>query len=140
MILVDANLFVRHLVQPATPHDRTSAQRAATLFNRVESGVAEMTTSEATLAEVAYILMSARHHGTTRAVAANGLKALLRPRACRMPAKDVSLFALDIWVDHPKLSFPDALAAAFSMARGHELATFDAALARTPGVAADAFK
>jgi predicted nucleic acid-binding protein len=46
----------------------------------------------------------------------------------------MSLLALDIWVDHPKLSFPDALAAAYSMVRGYELATFDAALSRTSGV------
>jgi predicted nucleic acid-binding protein len=51
-----------------------------------------------------------------------------------MPSKDMSLLALDIWVDHPKLSFPDALAAAYSMVRGYELATFDAALSRMSGV------
>jgi hypothetical protein len=51
-----------------------------------------------------------------------------------MPAKEVSLRALDIWVARPELSFPDALGAAYSALRGHELATFDVALSRTPGV------
>ena len=134
MILVDANVYVRHLVRPVTPQDETYAQRAAALFDLVESGSTEVTTSEAVLAEVVYILTNPRHYPTSRATAADGLKALLQPRACRMPAKDVSLLALDVWVGHPKLSFPDALAAAYSMSRGYELATFDAALSRTPGI------
>jgi predicted nucleic acid-binding protein len=139
VIFVDANVFVRHLVQPVTPQDETAAQRAATLFDLVESGSIEVTTSEAILAEIVYIMTSPRHYGSSRATVAVGLKALLRPRGCRMPAKDVSLRALDIWVDHPKLSFPDALAAAYSITRNFDVATFDAALARTPGVSAYAF-
>jgi predicted nucleic acid-binding protein len=134
MIFLDANIFVRHLVRPSTSQDQTYQQRAAALFDLVDAGTTEVTTSEATLAEVAYILTSPRHYGTSRETAADGLKALLRPPACRMPSKDMSLLALDIWVDHPKLSFPDALAAAYSMVRGYELATFDAALSRTSGV------
>lgn len=134
MIFLDANIFVRHLVRPLTPQDQTYEQRAAALFDLVDSGAIEATTSEATLAEVAYILTSPRHYGTSRETAADGLKALIRPPACRMPNKDVSLFALDIWVDHPRLSFPDSLAAAYSMMRGYEVATFDAALSRTSGV------
>jgi predicted nucleic acid-binding protein len=139
VIFVDANIFVRHLVQPVTPQDQTSAHRAATLFDLVESGTIEATTSEAVLAEVVYILTNFRHYGTSRATAAVGLKALLQPRGCRMPAKDVALLALDVWVDHPKLSFPDALAAAYSMLRGYEVATLDVALSRTSGVAAYEF-
>lgn len=139
MIFVDANIFVRHLTQPVTPQDQTSAQRAATVFDLVESGSIEVTTSEAILAEVVFILTSSRHYGTSRATAAVGLKALLQPRGCRLPEKDVSLLALDIWVDQPKLSFPDALAAAYSISRGYEVATFDAAMSRTPDVTMYAF-
>jgi hypothetical protein len=51
-----------------------------------------------------------------------------------MPAKEVSLRALDIWVAHPELSFPDALGATYSALRGYELATLDVALSRAPGV------
>ena len=134
MIFVDANIFVRHLVHPETPQDQASAQRAAALFNLVDSGSIEVTTSEAILAEVVYILTSSQHYGAPRATAATGLKALLQPRACRMPEKDVSLRALDIWVAESRLSFPDALAAAYSVMRGYELATFDRALSRAPGV------
>jgi predicted nucleic acid-binding protein len=135
VIFVDASIYVRYLVQPATPQDRINERRAAALFALVESGAAEITTSEAILAEVAFILTSPRHYGASRATATTGLKALLRPRGCRMPAKEVSLRALDIWVAHPELSLPDALGAAYSALRGYELATLDVALSRAPGVA-----
>ncbi len=139
MIFVDANVFVRHLTDPATPQDEATARRAAVLFAAVEAGTVEMTTSEAVLAEVVFILWSPRHYGAPRSVVVDGLSSLLRPRSCRMPTKDLCLHALAIWESSPKLSFPDALGAASSELRGHELATFDAALARTPGVVPYAF-
>jgi predicted nucleic acid-binding protein len=135
VIFVDASFILRYLVQPVTPQDRINERHAAALFTSVESGVAEITTSEAILAEVAFILTSPRHYGAPRTTAAAGLKALLRPRGCRMPAKEVSLRALDMWVTHRELSFPDALGAAYSALRGYQLATFDMALSRAPGVA-----
>jgi predicted nucleic acid-binding protein len=118
------------------PQDRINESRAAALCVLVDSGAVETTTSEAILAEVAFILTSPRHYGASRSTAAAGLKALVRPRSCRLPAKELSLRALDIWVAHPELSFPDALAAAYSALRGFELATFDIALSRAPGVTA----
>lgn len=134
MIFVDANFYLRYLAQPVTPQDRINQQRAGALFSRVVSGDVEVTTSEAVLAEVAFILTSPRHYGAPRGAAATGLSALLRPRSCRLPTKLVVLRALDLWVEHPELSFPDAIGAANSELFGHELATFDAALSRTPGV------
>lgn len=74
------------------------------------------------------------YYSTPRTEAAEKLRPLLIPRGCRISAKDVVLLALDIWVDQPKLSFPDSLAAAYSMGRGHHLAAFDEALSRTPGI------
>jgi predicted nucleic acid-binding protein len=136
VIFVDANIFLRYLVQPVTPRDHVNERRAAALFALLESGAAEITTSEAILAEVAFILTSPRHYGASRVTAATALKALLRPRGCRMPAKEVSLRALYIWVERPELSLPDALGAAYSAVRGYELATLDIALSRSPGVIA----
>ncbi len=140
MIFVDANVYLRYLVQPATPDDRINEERAAALFAKVDLGTVDVTTSDAILAEVAFILTSPRHYDGPRPLAAASLKALLQPRECRMPAKDVSLHALDLWSAHPQLSFPDALAAAYSTLRGYELATFDTALSRTPGITTHAFE
>lgn len=140
MIFVDANCYLRYLTEPATPQDRINQQRARALFELVNAGVVEVTTSDAVLAEVVFILTSPRHYDGERMLAAASLKSLLRQRGCRMPAIDASLLALDVWVDHPKLSFPDALSAAYSMSRGYELATFDGPLSRTPGVRNYAFE
>ena len=139
MIFVDTSAFLRYLVQPATPQDQVNERRAAALFSQVKEGIAEITTSEAVLAEVAFILTSPRHYHGPRSTAAASVKALLRPKGCRMPAKDVCLRALDLWVEHPRLSFPDALGAAYSELRGHELATFDVAQSRVPGARPYAF-
>lgn len=139
MIFVDASTFLRYLAQPVTPQDRVNNQRAAVLFEAVEDGEAEMTTSDAILAEVVFVLWHPKRYGVPRPLVTAKLRALLRPRGCRLPAKDVCLHALDLWEAHPKLSFPDALGAAYSELRGHELATFDVALSRVPGVTAYRF-
>jgi predicted nucleic acid-binding protein len=134
VIFVDASTFLRYLTQAVTPQDEVNAFRARRLFSAMEHGRVEITTSEAILAEVVFILSHPRHYGVPRADVAVRLQALLRDRGCRVPAKDVCLRALGLWVADPNMSFPDALGAAYSELQGHELATFDVALARTPGV------
>ncbi|MBA2595560.1 MAG: hypothetical protein M3Q50_10385 [Chloroflexota bacterium] len=55
MIFVDANGILRYLVQPPTPQDYTNADHAGRLFALLAAGSVEVTTSEATRAEVAFI-------------------------------------------------------------------------------------
>ena len=61
MIFVDPSSCLRYLVQPITPQDRVNERRVAALFGSVELGAVEITTSEAILAKVAFILTSPRH-------------------------------------------------------------------------------
>jgi predicted nucleic acid-binding protein len=140
VIFVDANVFLRHLVHPATPQDRVNAVRASALFRRVEQRLEEITTSEATIAEVAFILSAKTHYNTPRQIVVTGLKPLLRPNGCKLAEKAVCLRALDLWVAHSRLSFPDALGAAYSEQLGYELATFDERLNRVPGIVSHAFE
>jgi predicted nucleic acid-binding protein len=139
MIFVDANVFLRHLVSPRTPQDHAKARLAAELFRRVEQGRTEITTSEATLAEVIFILSAAKHYNTPRQTIVTGLKPLLRPNSCRLSSKDICLRALDVWAGNPRLSFPDSLAAAYSEQLGYELATLDERLSRVSGVVTHGF-
>ncbi len=134
MIFVDANVFLRHLIQPSTVHDRIHAEYAAHLFKRAEDDETSITTSEAILAEVVFILSDSRHYNFPRSAVQVGVQSLLRTRGLTLPAKDFCLHALELWVAHSKLSFPDALGAAYSELRGYDLATFDVALSRTVGV------
>ena len=140
MIFVDANCFLRFLTEPATPEDRLNQQRAASLFASAKQSQVELTTSDAILAEVVFILTNPRHYNGTRELAAASLKSPIRPRGWRLHAKDVLLQALDVRAAHPKLSLPDAIAAAYSELRRFELATVDEALSRAPGVTAYAFE
>lgn len=139
MIFVDASTFLRYIARAVTPQDEANAYRARTLFNAVSAGTEQITTSEAILAEVVFILSHPRHYGAPRLDVATDLGSLLRPRGCKLAEKDVCLRALNLWVAHPKLSFPDALGAAYSELRGYDLATFDVALSRTPGVTPHVF-
>lgn len=134
MIFVDASTFLRYLARAVTPQDEVNAYRARTLFNAVGAGMVEITTSEAMLAEVVLILSHPRHYGVPRSEVVALLQPLLRPRACKLPAKDACLRALEVWAAYPKLSFPDALGVAYSELRGYDLATFDVVLSRIPGV------
>jgi hypothetical protein len=88
---------LRCLAQPVTPQDQINERDRATLFALVESGAVEVTTSEAILAEVAFLLALAgpRYYDAPRPTA-SGLKELLRLRRCRMPAKELALRTLDL--------------------------------------------
>jgi predicted nucleic acid-binding protein len=134
MIFIDANVFLRFFVTPGTPQDRTMARQAGVLFKRVRAGEVEITTSEAVIAEVAFIAAAKSHHAIARSDAAGLLKSVLVLGGCRLPAKSACLRALDLWEAHPKLSFPDALGAAYSEELGYDLATFDQRLQRLPDI------
>ena len=59
---VDTNVFVRHL----TNDDAGQAERARRIFAEVEAGSRRVTTSEAILAEVVYVLTSKTLYNASR--------------------------------------------------------------------------
>jgi predicted nucleic acid-binding protein len=134
VIFVDANVYVRHLVQPATRFDVVMAAQAAALFGRAERAEITITTSEATIAEVVFILSARTHYNAARSTVCAGLRPLLAMRACRLPTKTICIRALDVWEAHPKLSYPDALSAVYSELRNYQLATYDERLRTLPTV------
>lgn len=77
MIFVDANVFMRFFVQPSTIHDRRMAEQARRLFAAARQGKVLLTTSDATLAEVAYILTSPRHYSVERPIVVRNIKTVL---------------------------------------------------------------
>lgn len=125
MIYIDANVFIRALVQPVTRSDVTMAAQAVTLFRRAGRAEVGLTTSETIVAEVVFILSNRHHYDMARQDVRARLRPLLLMRGCRFDAKRLCLRALDLWEQHPTLSFPDSLSAAYSELEGHELATFD---------------
>jgi predicted nucleic acid-binding protein len=132
VIFLDANIFIRFLVAPLTPQDARMAAASSLLFSQIEQGTIEAFASEATLAEVAFILTDRRHYAGPRSAAVSGIRPLLQPRTFRLHAKDVVLRALELWETNPKISFPDGLAAAYSEIRGIDVATYDSRLRAVP--------
>ncbi len=100
---------------------------AAALFAAIARGDEEGATSEAVIAEVAFVLTSLRQYRLSPDAAARNLAPLLRMQGLRVlpTQKRRCLHALDLWLEHPRLDFVDALTAATVQETGMRLATFD---------------
>ncbi len=58
MIFLDANYFLRAITNPTSPETARMQRIAADLLRRAEQGAVELTTSDAVIAEVAFIVTS----------------------------------------------------------------------------------
>ncbi len=136
MIFLDANIFLRHLVQPTTPETARMQAIASALFDGMERGDQEATTSEVVLHEVCYVLASKKHYHLAPTDIAAYLIPLLRLPGLKLGRGEKRLYlrALEIYVANPKLEFADAIVAARCEAPGTHLATFDEQLAQLPTV------
>ena len=136
MIFLDANVFLRYLVQAVTPEQRTMAETARSLFEAVHRGEVEVTTTEVVLHEVVYDLASKKHYGLPPADIAAALKLILSLPGFRLPRGEKRLYlrAFDLYVRYPQLGFADAIVAARVTEKGMPLATFDGDFDGLPGV------
>jgi predicted nucleic acid-binding protein len=134
MIFVDANLLLRVLTEPTSQKTAHFHKVATSLLRQAETGGIEFTTSDAVLAEVAFILTSKNHDNFPVPEAAEMLAAIARLRGFRHENKRTLLRALDIWTEFPRIGFVDALTAAYARAPGMLLATFDTDFDRIPGI------
>lgn len=135
MIFLDANILLRALTRSSNPDVQDMNDIAGDLLRRAERGEVEATTSDAIIAEVAFILTSKAHYQQTVAEAAGMIGAILRLRGIRLHEKRVVLRALDLWTANPKLGFVDALTASYAQQPGIELATFDSDFDDIPDIA-----
>jgi predicted nucleic acid-binding protein len=136
MIFLDANIFLRYLIEPDGPDNQARHEIAAALFEAIELGKEEATTSEAVLAEVAYILASKRQYNLPTVEIAAYLAPIIRLPGLRLPRgrKGLYLRALEIWSDLSRLGFVDALTAATVERSESRLATFDADFDQLPNI------
>jgi predicted nucleic acid-binding protein len=133
VIFLDTNYFLRLATPPVTPQDEVMSHQSAALFRAARSGSKEITTSDAVLAEVAFVLTSAQNYRLSPAAAAR-LKPLLQLRGFRGVNKRFWLRALTIWEASPRLGFVDALTASYAEDVGIELASFDSDFDAFPGI------
>jgi predicted nucleic acid-binding protein len=127
MIFLDANIFLRYLVEPDGPDNQARHDSVAALFAAIELGDEAATTSEAVLAEVAYLLASKRQYDLPTVEIAAYLAPIIRLPGLRLPRgrKRLYLRALEIWSEFSRLGFVDALTAATVERSELRLATFD---------------
>lgn len=110
------------------------SKAALDLFRLAEAGEIELSTSDAHVAEAAFVLSTKGRYKIDAERCAGLLSALLRVRAMKFPGKLAVLEALQVWAERPSLGFPDALAVVYGRESGTQLATFDYALRRMEGV------
>lgn len=105
MQFVDTNVFLRHL----TGDDPKKAKACFELFQKADRKEVTLTTSEAVIAEMVYVLSSSRQLYTLHR---EEIRARLYPLLClpglRIPHRKVYLRALDLYASYP-LDFEDAV-------------------------------
>lgn len=109
MRYLDTNVFLRHL----TNDDPTKARACYALFQRLERGEEEATTSETVIAEITYVLSSPRLYSLTASDIRDRLVPLIALRRLKIAHKRVILQALDLYASAPALDFTDALSIAY---------------------------
>jgi predicted nucleic acid-binding protein len=101
---LDTNIFIRYLTQD----DPDKAARAYTLFQEVERVDRLVTTTEAVIAEVVYVLASKTLYNVPRPLIAQRLDTILDLRGFRLAYKTVYRQALDRFAA-TRLDFTDCL-------------------------------
>lgn len=135
MTFLDTNVFIRALVEPVGDVDTRTAEECRTLLRRVEQKEALVTTSEAVLAEVAYVLSSPRVYGLKPDRIRDLLTPILSLRGMRIPSGRRVTRALELWAEYPHLGFEEALTAAQVLEDGSlDLCSFNSAFDRVSGV------
>ena len=107
MQFVDTNIFIRYL----TKDDPGKAQACFELFQQAQANQVALTTTEAVITEVVYVLSSKKTYDLARADIRARLYPLLSVPGLRLLHRQTYLRALDLYAAH-SLDFEDALSVA----------------------------
>ena len=134
MKFLDTNVFLRFLVEPATDDDRRKHAACMTLFNDVAAGAVQITTSEAILHELLYVLCSPRQYGLSHEDAVARLRPILSLRGFHLSQKRILLRAVELYESHSFLDFADAIAITRAQEAADELLSYDRDFDKVTGV------
>ena len=132
-VIVDANVFLRFLVEPTSADTQRQAELAKRLFQMAARGDLRFTSNAAVLAEVVFILHSPNHYGRPRAEIADRLTRLLGLPGCALPERSEIVTALNRWQTDKRLSFVDCLLIEQGRTANVPVASFDRRVQRTLG-------
>jgi predicted nucleic acid-binding protein len=135
-MFIDANIILRYLTEPSTPRAEAMSEACRQLFERVQQSRESVTTCEAIISEVVYVLRSPQLYSLSPSEISARLKPIIGLPGFRIENKRRYLRALDIFATHaPRFDFPDALAVAY--VEGDEppaLYSFDRDFDRVPQI------
>jgi predicted nucleic acid-binding protein len=121
MQFVDTNSFIRFLIRD----DPQKAAACRQLFERARMEEVELTTSEAVIAEVVYVLSSKQLYALSRQEVRMRLYPILALPGIKLPYKEQYLRALDLY-DANAIDFEDVLSIASMERQGLvELFSYD---------------
>lgn len=128
MRFLDTNVIVRYLVKD----NQVKAEACFQLFQKVEQGTEELTTCEAVIAEVVYVLSSRALYGLNHEEIRARLTPILALKGLRLPQKRLYLRALDLYAIYSFLDFEDALCVVHMENEGiNDLCSYDTHFDRT---------
>jgi predicted nucleic acid-binding protein len=121
MQFVDTNIFIRYL----TKEDPEQAAACYRLFAQAKLNEVELTTSEAVIAEIVFILSSKRLYNLARQDIRIRLYPLISLPGLKLPNRRQYLRALELYSNNP-IDFEDALSvAAMERQKISELYSYD---------------
>jgi predicted nucleic acid-binding protein len=130
MIFIDTNIIIRHL----TRDDPEKARACFELFKKAERNEITLTTSEAVIAEVVYVLSSKRLYNLGRGEIRALLYPILSLRGFKLSFRKTYLRALDLYAS-TALDFEDTLLIAqMERLKVTEIYTYDRGFERVDGI------
>lgn len=129
MHFIDTNIFIRYL----TKDDPDKAQACFELFQQAAANRTELTTTEAVITEVVYVLSSKKTYGLARADIRARLYPLLSTAGLQLPQRRTYLRALDLYTLY-SIDFEDALIVAqMEHQKISDLYSYDQGFDQVPG-------
>lgn len=104
MPFIDTNIILRYL----TGDDPQKAQACRELFQRAQANEITLTTTEAVITEVVYVLASKKWYNLERGDIRSRLYPIISLKGLKLPFRTMYLRALDLYATYP-LDFEDAL-------------------------------
>lgn len=110
MAVLDTNVLIRYL----TDDDETQSSRALALLQDVEAQERSVFLPEGVLVETTRVLAASRGYAVDRETIRSRLLTILRLPNVTMANKRIYFEAFDLYVEFSRLSFVDALCAAYA--------------------------
>jgi uncharacterized protein len=104
MKFIDANIILRYL----TKDDLQKGQKCFDLFQKIKNNEIEVTTCEAVITEIVYVLSSKKLYNLARSEIYLMLLPILNLRGFKIPQKNLYMQALDLYASK-NIDFEDAL-------------------------------